>query len=197
MNINISQLVCVVCLFPGCLSPQAVKTTRDRQKLDLIVEKARALKLVELRAFIEELGEQGDTEALAAIYHADFTCSSWAAQEMVLHLPADQAVGFCKSFPINSLNWRAAFSVLNYHPKEAVIDYVKVMAQNRIPRVRCCCYDLCRQAGWNDLLEQAQLDRYDQTYLVSPNQLADERTLGQIAEKYIRSVSDSPTDEIP
>ena len=154
------------------------------------------------RDYLRQLVNQRDFEALEAIYNSDTVFCNYAAEEVVENLDSADAVKFCAQFLRGSMNWRSAFLGLKYHPKPFVIEYVMEVILDSDPIVRYCCFTLCRIRHWPDLIDYAQDDLSNMSYLGLPNS-EDEIVLGNSAQLYLDSLSGKkrrpilPTVKIP
>lgn len=161
-----------------------------------IVEHCKNLRPLELYVYLKELGDRNDLASLTAVSRANFPGNSMAVEQIVRILETDKVVGYCRSLEVDSPHWQQAVLVLDYHPKQAVIGYIREMATSPIPIVRYYCYRVCMRAGWDDLVNYAELDLNNTSYVgFVPNQSDDEVTICQVAQKYLRSLEGRTTSQ--
>lgn len=165
------------------LSPNGAIGDPQVTRADSVVEHAKNLTLQELVKYVNELGDQKNYGALKAIYLARFPQCEIAARKYCEILDDNSAVAFCASLELDSLPWRAAMFGLERHPKIKVIGYVKQVATSSLPSVRWCCYEVCRVAEWDDLMQQATQDLGRNEKLRVP--MLFESTIGEVAQRYV------------
>lgn len=162
-----------------------------------IVQYCKTLSYVERCAYMRALGTCKDFDALATIYKAKFSGSHYAIIVTAMELDHAKVVRFCSQFPLGSENWKASFLVLDTHPKQHVIEYVKRVAAADNPEIRAYCYELCKKAGWGDLVASARNDLKTKNiplfYLNSPF----EDSLHSTATSYLSSVDGNSRQSIP
>jgi hypothetical protein len=153
--------------------------------------------------YVQQLGKEQDFTALKIIYTSNTQFSGddgrLAAAVAVRNSEPELAVVLCSTFEVGSSNWTAAFSALQYHPREVVVGYIRHIIHSPDPYVRYRCYTLCRRAGWDDLVDYAMQDVSNDTVIVSVNgsMVGGPEALGRSAREYIttfRPASPPPTE---
>jgi hypothetical protein len=157
-------------------------------RLERLVASAGSMCRIELNALLQRLGRERDFNGLRAIYESDVPEADVAAGEYARRLSPEEAVRFCSSFPVDSWNWRSAFYALRDHPKPVVLPYVLEMSRSPKVHVRYYCYRLCIRAGWDELAPVAAQDLKNETSLKLPCLAEYERTIGDVAEQYLKSL---------
>jgi hypothetical protein len=160
-------------------------TRVDKDIVD-VVKHCKKLSLQEFHQFVDELGSKKQFNLLTQIYNAQLPCGWYAATVYARELDEDKVIGFCTQFDLDSDNWSAATWALSSHRKMAVIGYIKQIATSAKPYARAQCYMVCRNAGWDDLVEMAKSDVSNSYPLVGPG-YAVGATLGTVAKQYINS----------
>jgi hypothetical protein len=154
---------------------------------DDVVKYAKKLSEDELIAFIEKLGRDQRYSALEALMRANIPHGSFAATMYCQILPPENAVAFCTTLPLGSVNWHAGMWGLKNHPREKVIGYIKQIATSSIPEARWRCYDVCITRQWDDLLPLAKSDLTNKTPVAIPK--AFDATIADVARRYIREIN--------
>jgi hypothetical protein len=157
----------------------------------VLVAKCKKMDVSDYADFVKGLGMEHDFASLEVLYNAHGLDHSFAAAIACINMPDEKAVDFCRQFEEGSGNWEAAFSCLYPHSTKAVRDYVKKVAKSRKCYRLICCYDLCKEAHWDDLLEEAKRDSTDYVeipykWLNAPIGLKE--SVGKHAREYIASM---------
>jgi hypothetical protein len=108
-----------------------------------------------------------------------------AIGDLIPLLSPKSAIKFCRELDPPSYKWVMALYSLPAHPKSSIISYITELAASPDPVIRCFVYKICTRMEWDDCLQQAKLDQHNTTEIVLINQADDEKTLGQIATKYL------------
>jgi hypothetical protein len=132
------------------------------------------------------VGSSREIEALRILCNSDDPQSADAVMQLIPRLSPIESITFCRELEPKSYKWIMAIDTLASHPKSSVISYFAELAASPAPIIRCFVYKLCIKRDWDDYLLQAQYDQDNQTTIILVNQADDEKTLGQIAVKYIR-----------
>jgi hypothetical protein len=146
------------CRWPGRPGRATLPRPDPGRNRKSIVEAFGKLDARDVGPFIDDLVARRRVRDLEAIARSQTPFHWCAAAGLVKLLDADQAISYCTSLELDSMNWQTAFLVLGSHPKDKVIGYVKQLATSADPGVRYWCYKLCRLAKWPDLLGAAQRD---------------------------------------
>jgi hypothetical protein len=139
---------------------------------------------------VRELARARDIVGLQEICNADIDASTEAVYELIALVDSAEAIALCKRLEKNDRLWIAAYDAITAREKKGIITYVKEVARSSDPWRRSLSYILCKRARWPDLVDLAKKDVDDQTKISFPNQPEDEKTLGQIAKKYIVSLAE-------
>jgi hypothetical protein len=153
------------------LLPQAENNLApDDSSRPLLTHSVRPhLKLSELppaegRGYIRQLGRERRLDTLLYLAHSQEPLAEYALTTYVQCADMADALRVCRALsPGRDPRWEHAVSGLDAHYGGQVVRYVKQVHRVGNATVRMHCYLLCLQAGWDDLLEEAEADKDDRT----------------------------------
>jgi hypothetical protein len=116
--------------------------------------------------------------------------SSYAAMIAAANVEDRDAVGFCSQFQLGSRNWGAAFHRLERRPRALVMPYIRTVCASGAYQVRYICYSVCLNAGWDDLLDAAWVDMFNDTIFEGKG--LTEKRLSDMARPYVDRFAKKP-----
>jgi hypothetical protein len=166
-----------------CLLFAHAATAQPQQSVGEVLQRAEIASrtLGTMHDFLARLEKTRDFRSLQIIYEADIQFADWAAGSTATILDSKKAVQFCRSFPVGSLNWAAAFRALHCHRRKDVMPYVQELMASATPTTRFHCYHLCKLACWDDLREYARADVEAKDFFPRLD-----LTLGEAAHDYLQ-----------
>ena len=145
---------------------------------------------------VRSLEDSRNLPALRALSRSGHSHSYLATGAVARLVDSGEVIAFCSTFEPGSTHWRSAFGALATRPKVVVLNYLVSLSSSPDPLVRFCCYELCFDRGWDDLLKNATDDVYDPSVIweanMDPAEDPFDQTLGKMATRYVNRITSSP-----
>jgi len=196
-ELNVKRLFCLFTAFlasfgSACLPHSESTNSSNDHEGTTVVKMAAAMDGDQRMKYVKELAEKNDIVALKALCKANLEWCTYATEVLATQLSAQDLITLCRQTADRDNVWLGLFEGLSNHESVQVIPYIEEVVRAE-SRYRVYAYLLCESRGWPDLIEYAYADQLSTELIVLVNQPWDLKTLGDVARRYINTVTRLPT----